>query len=69
MPTPTARQPRFKRKPAKRRVQRKDLSKVPAASSSGSIPASFLAGLKDIEEGRLVDMEQALHEPHPGQKL
>jgi hypothetical protein len=30
------------------------------------IPASFLQGLKDIAEGRVVDMEKALHEPYPG---
>jgi hypothetical protein len=31
-----------------------------------AIPASFLQGLKDIAEGRVVDMEKALHEPYPG---
>jgi predicted transcriptional regulator len=30
------------------------------------IPSSFLQGLKDIAAGRVVDMEKALHEPHPG---
>lgn len=30
------------------------------------IPASFWQGLKDIEEGRVVDMETALNEPPPG---
>jgi prevent-host-death family protein len=31
-----------------------------------NIPASFWQGLKDIEEGRVVDMETALNEPPPG---
>jgi len=30
------------------------------------IPASFWQGLKDIEEGLVVDMETALNEPPPG---
>ena len=39
------------------------------AAMGGAIPPSFLQGLKDIAEGRVVDMEKALHEPPPGQAL
>jgi hypothetical protein len=32
------------------------------------IPESFKTGMKDIVEGRVVDMETALHEPPPSQR-
>jgi antitoxin (DNA-binding transcriptional repressor) of toxin-antitoxin stability system len=35
-------------------------------AKDADIPASFWQGLKDIEEGRVVDMETALNEPPPG---
>lgn len=45
---------------------RRKAARAGRAAESDAIPASFLQGLKDIAEGRVVDMEKALHAPYPG---
>jgi len=52
----------FKELPASERAQ---VARFVVESDDSWIPEDFKQAMKDVEEGRLVDMETALHETPP----
>ncbi len=46
--------------------ERAQVTKFVVESDDSWIPAEFKQGMADIAAGRVVDLDTALHEPHPG---
>jgi hypothetical protein len=55
----------FKALPANERAQ---MAQCVVENDDSWIPESFKQGMVDAKEGRLVDLDTTLNEPHPGDK-